>query len=514
METAEFLGGKYQKPEQIRPDPVHTFRTKEVSTGRTVFVHRVSTTEAPAEQTSLLRLLLSAVFRSPSARNLILDYGEEQGFWYVITQGEPQCLQLREWLQFEIDHAGGTAGRTQTSGEAPATSKAPAPADDPDRTQLATPKVGILTPEPPAQSASRESGEFTRMFQPSAKPEASPVWNEPAKPKQQPGEFTRMFLSKTETAAEESKRVPAPPSPDRVNTPPANPEKPPVEHGPGEFTRFFQGASPAAKNPPEPMPAQDPLQTREVQRPSGSVQRAQRPSSPLPQRSSSDTGEFTKLFSRAPESAAPPERRASHLDDIFDRAPAAPSAPPASAPEPGEYTRIFGKGDLGPPAQQPSTIAPQAPASILHDPVAPDSTFPSTKETTRQMPKPAPAAPAPAAQAPSEYTAVMRGLGASGGGAGTPAGEQAHSAPTGAASGMKLPQAPPIPGAQPPKMPAAPMPHKPAVPGGAMPKMKPPEAPKTAAPAPSNKKLIIFFCVLGILTVVLIVLIALIALKK
>src|SRR5579884_967989 len=496
METTEFLGGKYQKPEQIKPDPVHTFKTKEVSTGRTVFVHRVSTTEAPAEQASLLRLLMSAVFRSPSARNLILDYGEEQGFWYVITQGEPQCLQLREWLQFEIDRAGGTAGQTKTSGEAPPPPKAATPAEDPDRTQLATPKVGILTPETPSQGASREAGEFTRMFQPAAKPEAPPVWNEPAKPaeskqqpKQQPGEFTRMFLSKTESAAEESKPAPA--------TPPA--EKPPVEDGPGEFTRFFQGASAASKNPPDAMPAQDRLVTREVQRPSGGVQRPQRPSSPLPQRPSSEPGEFTKLFSRAPESPAPPERRASNLDDMFERAPAAPSAPPASAPEPGEYTRIFGKGDLGPPAQQPSTVAPQAPASILHDPVAPASPIQSVNET-RQVPKPAAPAP-PAAHAPSEYTAVMSGLGASR--VGAPAGEQAHPAPGGAASSMKLPQAPAIPGVQPPKMPAA-----------AMPQAKLPEAPKTAVPAPSNKKLIIFFCVLGILTVVLIVLIAMIALKK
>ena len=508
METAEFLGGKYQKPEQIRPDPVHTFRTKEVSTGRTVFVHRVSTTEAPAEQATLLRLLMSALFRSPSARNLIVDYGEEQGFWYVITKGEPQCLQLREWLQFEIDHAGGTAGRTQTSGEAPATPKPAAPAEDPDRTQLATPKVGILTPEGPSQSASREPGEFTRMFQAAAKPEPSPVWNEPAKPaepkqqpRQQPGEFTRMFMSKTEAGAEESKPAPAAP-PDRAKAPAGKAESAPLEDGPGEFTRFFQGASPAAKNPPDPMPTQDRLITREVQRPSGGVQRAQRPSSPLPQRSSSEPGEFTKMFSRAPESAAPPERRASNLDDMFGRPPAAPSAPPASAPEPGEYTRIFGKGDLGPPAQQPSTVASQPPASILHDPVAPGSTFPPANETTREVPKPAPAAPAPASHAPSEYTAVMRGLGATG--AGTPAGEQPKPAPGGAAPNMKLPQAPPIPGVQPPKMPAA-----------AMPQAKLPEAPKAApAPATSNKKLIIFFCVLGILTLVLIVLIALIALKK
>src|SRR5579884_4310797 len=266
METTEFLGGKYQKPEQIKPDPVHTFKTKEVSTGRTVFVHRVSTTEAPAEQASLLRLLMSAVFRSPSARNLILDYGEEQGFWYVITQGEPQCLQLREWLQFEIDHAGGTAGQTQTSGEAPPPPKTATPVEDPDRTQLATPKVGNVTPERPSPKAGPEPGEFTRMFQPAAKRETSPVWNEPAKPvepkqepKQQPGEFTRMFLSKTEPAAEESK--PAPPStPDRVNAPPMKAESTPVEDGPGEFTRFFQGTSAATKNPAESMPTQDRLQ--------------------------------------------------------------------------------------------------------------------------------------------------------------------------------------------------------------------------------------------------------------
>jgi hypothetical protein len=198
------------------------------------------------------------------------------------------------------------------------------------------------------------------------------------------------------------------------------------------------------------------------------------------------------------------------MEDMFERAPAGAGGIPAATPEPGEYTRIFGKGDLGPPAQQPSTVAPPAPASILHDPIGPGGGLPSASDTTRQVAKPAPT-PAPAAQAPSEYTSVLRGLGSTGGSA--PAGEQAHSAPAPAASGMKLPAAPPVPGMQ-PKMPAGAMPPKPNVPaGGAMPQPKLPDAAK-AVPAASSKKLIIFFCVLGVLTVVLIVLIALIALKK
>ena len=75
MEPLQFLGGKYQEPEQIVPGEVQTFRAREASTGQTVFVHRMSTAMGDAQQAALLRLVLQGLFRSPSARSHVLDFG-------------------------------------------------------------------------------------------------------------------------------------------------------------------------------------------------------------------------------------------------------------------------------------------------------------------------------------------------------------------------------------------------------------------------------------------------------
>ena len=85
--------------------PVQAFRAQNAASGRTVFIHRVSTTEAPDEQAGLLKLLTSALVKSADTKRLVLDFGEERGFWYVVTESEPQCALLREWLQLEIDAA-------------------------------------------------------------------------------------------------------------------------------------------------------------------------------------------------------------------------------------------------------------------------------------------------------------------------------------------------------------------------------------------------------------------------
>jgi hypothetical protein len=105
MESFEFLGGRYNRPEQIMSGPVQAFKAQNAANGRTVFIHRVSTTEAPAEQAALLKLLTTALVKSSEAKRLVLDFGEESGYWYVVTESEPQCALLREWLQLEIDSA-------------------------------------------------------------------------------------------------------------------------------------------------------------------------------------------------------------------------------------------------------------------------------------------------------------------------------------------------------------------------------------------------------------------------
>ncbi|MBV8807901.1 MAG: hypothetical protein JO033_04435, partial [Acidobacteriaceae bacterium] len=102
MEALGFLGGKYQEPELVVPGQVQTLRATDTATGKFVFAHRVSMTEEPAEQAALLRLLTTGLMRSPEVKKLVLDFGEEEAFWYVVTQPEPQCILLRQWLQKQL----------------------------------------------------------------------------------------------------------------------------------------------------------------------------------------------------------------------------------------------------------------------------------------------------------------------------------------------------------------------------------------------------------------------------
>ena len=105
MEALELLGSRYIKPEQLAAGPVETLRAQNAATWRVVFIHRVSTTQEATEQANLLKLLTTALVRSSEAKRLVLDFGEEQGFWNVITESEPQCESLRDWLQAEVDGA-------------------------------------------------------------------------------------------------------------------------------------------------------------------------------------------------------------------------------------------------------------------------------------------------------------------------------------------------------------------------------------------------------------------------
>lgn len=103
MEALKLLAGQYSQARQVASGRVETFRALSVATGRHVYIHRVATAAEPAEQAELLKLMTTALVRSPAVKNFILDFGEEQGYWHVITEGEPQCISLRDWLTSEIN---------------------------------------------------------------------------------------------------------------------------------------------------------------------------------------------------------------------------------------------------------------------------------------------------------------------------------------------------------------------------------------------------------------------------
>jgi hypothetical protein len=368
---------------------VQTFRAREAATGRSVFVHRIAETAQP-EQAALLKLLLSCLYRSSTVKELVLDVREEGDLCFVVTESVPQCLLLREWLQFESDRS--DPGTKPAGGEAP--SHAPVPAAP----QRPAPQSANPRPLPQAQ-AHTGPGEFTRMFQtlgPSLDetvskktpvsveapvPPGTPVPPEamrpqsrpepPQKPKiatptpgapASPGEFTRLFrspVSATPTAPPQAKKDapnPLATKPPLTGQPPGSdpheftrlfqtPAQPSVaEHGPtagspgpavpnpkpepGEFTRFFGGGSPAPHPHGRPLP--------EVQRPLSPQNAATPPQSP---------GEFTQLFSGqnarpiSPAATAPPYSVTSTPVESFRHQRAA--GPSGTA---GEFTRIFEGG--------------------------------------------------------------------------------------------------------------------------------------------------------------------------
>ena len=361
MDSFEFLGGRYNRPEQIMSGAVQAFRAQNAATGQTVFIHRVSTTEAPEEQASLLKLLTTALVKSSEAKQMVLDFGEELGYWYVVTKDEPQCALLREWLQLEIEAAAGNGrpaskpisaptaappppskqdetdpgeftrflkARPSASTAAPATPRfvPPTPtapsSTPPPPVSLQPPAVSLKPPTVTGPAAMQEAspGEFTQLFRPAARtgqeaapqPLSAPLPNRPppnvAPEAPAPGEFTG-FFNATDTERKQG-RPPMPP-PQRPFVPQQPPASPPQDSVPaqqeqGEFTRFFKAGPPAMPSKPAPASPLSMNFERTQNKPF-----VQRPNTPVnlpaitPQKPADKGGEFTQLFSRPDNAKAP-----------------------------------------------------------------------------------------------------------------------------------------------------------------------------------------------------------------
>ena len=440
MEPLQFLGGKYQEPEQIVPGEVQTFRAREASTGQTVFVHRVSTAMGDAQQAALLRLVLQGLFRSPSARSHVLDFGEEPGYCYVVTESSPQCLLLREWLQFELESSptgrdgqgsksvGGTEPKPQADG-APAVNR-------PDRRTTVDAKAGpvafVIREQPAKQSAVPPPSPTPATPASSGPPRVEFVKKEPV-PAGPPKPQSPTWDLDPEPTKFETRVEPAAPKaePAKPRLEPAAPKADPTPAGPsqgdpGEFTRFFKGGlPPSAPSRTDAFRSQD--------RPSHGFGPVQRPGNP-PMPPKSEPGEFTRVFMKSggepatptappPLSPKPPvnapsnrtgfpeesefgsnnpfnsprverlpdlSNRADDLPSMFQLKAEAPTPMPSASQEPGEYTRMFGKGSIPPPPQAPSAVGP-APSFRTDDPLG---------GTNFGMGVP----PAPAAPPPAERT--------------------------------------------------------------------------------------------------------------
>ncbi|HWF48455.1 MAG TPA: hypothetical protein VG168_15715, partial [Bryobacteraceae bacterium] len=391
---------------------------------------------------------------------------------------------LREWLQFELDSAT-SVGSVQapkpaaypaadTDSKAPVSSPAfdskdPKPGGDSKPSVLKGGPVPFVIREQPAKPAAPSPAAPGSTAQPRVEPvkkEPTPV--EPTTP-QPTWEFEP-----------ESPKVDAKPEPKLEPVKPkVEPVAPSPSQGePGEFTRFFKGGlPPAAPSRPDAFRSQD--------RPSHGHGPVQRPSnSPSNPGGKTETGEFTRIFMKSageqgPPVAPPPppkpefkalssrtgfpdsggfgsnnafdtprverlpdlSNRPSDIPSMFQLNAEAPTPMRSAAQEPGEYTRMFGKGAIPPPPQAPSAVGP-APMFRTDDPLGGTTNF--------GMPAaPAPAAPPPPS-GPSEFTRVMMGNRPPEAGAGQGAPAMAAPPAGGAPAGMG---APPAMG-KPPAMPA------------------------------------------------------------
>ena len=311
------------------------FRGRDTRGGQPVLLHQL--TQANDHTGVLTRALQYLVKNPASSGGRILDMVEIQGAYFLVTMDQPECLALREWLDWELD------------GGKPAPSLPVAPAGE--FTQLF--QKPSLASKPSAEPA--EPGEFTKLFErpgPSQRTEPpTPVApTTPMTPAQltsdnQPGEFTRLFKSPLAPSSEAS-REPLP-----VGSPSQN--------APGEFTRIFGGAAPLGTNP-QSAQISPPLSLTESLEPRQTPSQMPPRTSAVPPRLPAEPGEFTRVIG-PPAIVAPA---------------ASPATPPPSSPAPAPL----------PIAMPPAPVPPPMPA-------APQMPIPSFPIAAPTAPAASPASP-------------------------------------------------------------------------------------------------------------------------
>jgi hypothetical protein len=455
-----------------RDEGARTYEAREIATGRPVLVHLF-----PDQASPLSRALLAKFEALPEhERRRVIERGEHEGGIYLVTDRLADYPGLREWLSGKNEdgpvslEAGGAWRVTRTTPKptvddqlanlfdtvAPPVPEAitgigpvpggppppvltntgeitllmPRPDVDPSERHAfpippSPPPVPVAQPAPPPppeptpknppsgikdnSASAKEPGEFTRMFAPMqrpvppspppAAPPPIPAAQDPGeftsqfsapppqKPAGQPGEFTKLF----QRPASLLPRVPppltvqlppnappvvrAPEAPSQPSPPPSPPPSSPPSSQPGEFTQMLQAQRPAAPMPPpNQLSKSDEFASyfQSPMTPSSQGGSANLPPTPTPPQPPKGAGEFTKIFGRGeipsapppPAPAAPPPPSTGNATQVF-AAPRAPAPPPVLSPTtparnvipqaPGEYTRMFS-------APAPMTLGqPQAP---------------------------------------------------------------------------------------------------------------------------------------------------------
>ncbi|HLK62649.1 MAG TPA: hypothetical protein VKU19_04360 [Bryobacteraceae bacterium] len=402
---------RYELIEPLAGPGTKSFRAKQASTQRDVTVHLLIGGRTPENEQLLARL------RAMPAQSFskLIEVGDNDGTPYVVTVAPPY-QHLAEWLTDQETAAAQSAQRFTHAGafRAPVappdiTGASPSPRRDP-ATQPAPPRKpssGMwvppqqdlpemptrpslasmapptpVAPAPPVSPAApsvmpgaQEPGEFTKMFQRGPSPAADPppqarAPEMPAKPPSysgpppssapEPGEFTKVFQSGARPVSDSSRPAPSAPSA-------------PSAGEPGEFTRMFQSAgradAPIVQEPPR-APAKPPSQSApppQVARPVQPIPPSQPVTAPQ-----EEPGEFTRLFQKGQGLPAQKPVSTQGADTISFQVPMVPLPPEKGAPtepmarpdsvseatEPGEFTRMFQKGPEPAPPSFPAATPP------------------------------------------------------------------------------------------------------------------------------------------------------------
>lgn len=360
----------YELLEVLTKEEPCTFRARQMSSGRTVLLHRLSGGRSYPDQVGLIRTVVRYLRQAPkTSRNLVLDMVEHEGAMYLVTEVLPGFRTLNEWLALEMK------GQEEASVGSPRDT-VPSSAPSPDRATSQTP---IRSTEAKPQPGSEEAGEFTRMFQgpgvassPPHRGDVAQAGSEKVPASPESGEPTEMLQA---SAGDRSSSVPIEvkaKTSDKVAAPPEA----------GEFARIFQ---PSAVDRSSGVPVEVP----EV---------------PLDKAAASpEPGEFTRIFqasavdkprsrpTEVPDSM--PGRAPSEFTAIFKspadaERPGAPDIQPSDTKEVGDFTRIFGSPGVAEPSSE--RLAASQPAALPRSPAPPQ---PAQNESASSPPVSAGAKP-------------------------------------------------------------------------------------------------------------------------
>jgi hypothetical protein len=300
----------YDQLMRIAGDKIVAYRGRNARSLQPVLLHQLS---GANDHTEVLKLAIRYLLKTPAPAGKIVDLVELRGTLYVVTVDDPECLALREWLDWELS---GTKSPPE--------------------------------PEPEPEPAAPEPGEFSRLFsqsplKPAARvPDQRPPAPVPAAPQ---SEFSRLFNTSPLNSGSNSASVP----------PPWQPESSPVEPAASlpssvpqrsEFSRIFGRNTPAtpdpllAPKPTQPPSAPDPL--TENLEPWSPVHM---PPPPPPQSAPRVQSEFSRILKAPPAPAAavslqmptisPPSMPSA---PSIPSAPSVPSIPSVPTPPPATVT--------------------------------------------------------------------------------------------------------------------------------------------------------------------------------